>query len=119
LRAALDEAERHSDQLRLEDQRLRLVLVVIAVTYVAVGFLVALRLQDPGFNLVLSLLGVVGGGLVACIVLLDGMRAASRRGMVRYFGSIAAFSIWNGLVIALSVATGGGEAGCRASTSPS
>lgn len=105
-RAALDQAERHAGQLRLEDQRLRLVLVIIAVVYVAAGFLVALRLQEPAFNPALSLLGVVGGGLVACVVLLRRMRAASRRGMVRYFWAIAGFAIWNGTVMAVSIVTG-------------
>src|SRR5215472_5029764 len=106
-RAALDQAERHADQVRLEDQRLRLVLVVIAIAYVTAGFLVALpRILQPDFNPGYSLVGVVGGALVACVVLLRSMRAASRRGMVRYSWSIAAFAIWNAGVMVVSIVTG-------------
>jgi hypothetical protein len=106
-RAALDQAERHADRLRLEDQRLRLVLVVIAVVYVALGFLLALpRVQQPAINPGITLVGLIGGGSVACVILLRGLRAASRRGMVRYFQAITAFVIWNVAVMAVSTATG-------------
>ena len=104
--AAVEQAARHVERLRLEDQRLRLVLVVIAVVYVAAGFILALPGLQPTFNPAFSLVGVMGGGIVACVVLLRSMRAASRRGMTRYFLSITAFAIWNATVMVVSIATG-------------
>ena len=106
-RSALDEAARHADRLRLEDQKLRLVLVVIAVAYIAAGFLLAIpRVQQPAVSPGLILLVVMGGVVVACVVLLRRMRAASRRGITRYFQSIVAFGLWNVTVLVVSVATG-------------
>jgi CDP-diglyceride synthetase len=106
-RAALDEAARHAERLRTEDQRLRLVLVVIAVAYVTAGFLLGIpRLERPAVNPGLTLLGVIGGCIVVCVVLLRGMRAASKRGTTRYFSSIAAFGVWNVTVLTVSIASG-------------
>jgi hypothetical protein len=101
------EAARHADTLRRTDDRYRLVLVVIAAVYVAIGLIVALPpLQKPATNPRLGLLVVLGGGLVVCVFWLLRMRAASRWGSARFSWSIAAFSVWNGAVVAVSATTG-------------
>jgi hypothetical protein len=106
-RAALAEAERQAGRLRRTDNRFRLVLLIIAGTYVSLGLLIGIpRLERPAIPPLISLPLVLGGALIWCLVLLLPMRARSRWGYGWFMWSIAAFSIWNGMVVAVSMAAG-------------
>lgn len=106
-RIAVAEAVRQEANLRRTDRHFRLVLLVVATVDVALGFLLGLpHVQQPAVNPGLSLLIFLGGGALLSIVLLVRMRAMSRWGMARFSWSVAAFSIWNAMVVAFSTGSG-------------
>jgi hypothetical protein len=105
--AALAEAARHAAWLRRTDDRYRLVLLALAAVYVAMALLVLVPpMGPPGLDVRLAVPAVLACGLVASVVALARMRARGRRGEAWFGGSIAAFSIWNAVVISISSASG-------------
>jgi hypothetical protein len=104
--AALAQAARQADRLRRTDARFRLVLLILAAVYVAVGILAALPRVEQPINPRLGIPLALAGGLVASVVLTLRVRAESRWGRAWFWGSIAAFSIWNAVVVSVSETTG-------------
>jgi hypothetical protein len=104
-RAALAEASRLAGSVGKSDDAFRLVLLIFAGVYIALGAAVGFPPSDTGH----VAQAVVGGGTVCGAVLAfrrARMRASSRRGSVRFSVSIAAFSLWNAAAVAVSEATG-------------
>ena len=106
-RAVPDEAAAQADRLRQADDRYRLVLLLLAAISAAVGLLVAIPRAEPlAINLRLGIPALLATGLVAAVLLLLRMPASSRWGRGWFLWSVAAFSIWNGVVISVSTSTG-------------
>ena len=101
-RATLAEAATRSAQVRKADKPLRLILLVIAATYLLIGAVFALPLLHKG-QIVLVILGA---GLASAIGLLTRVRAYSRIGSRRLLAAICVFSLWNGAVVSASVMLG-------------
>lgn len=104
---ALAEAAGRARNLRGTDRRFRLVLLLVASVYVALGVLVGFaRVLPLGAGLGVIALVVLASGLAISLVLLVGVRAISRPGWAWYWGSLAAFGLWNVIVVSVSLASG-------------
>jgi hypothetical protein len=102
----LDEAGAHAATVRRADAQFRPILLIITGMYLVIAAL--LSANPRGGNVLIGdgviatfLLGTVGG-----LYLCWRIRAWSRAGIGWFVGSVAAFVLWNGAVIWLSVATG-------------
>ena len=93
--------------MRRADHQLAWMLLGIAAIYLAVAAVMS-TLPDPrraGPVAGPAILAILISGLVACIVIGLRIRAYSRTGILLYFGGIAAFNLWNGIVVATSLTT--------------
>jgi hypothetical protein len=105
--AALAEAGSQAARVRQAGRQFGWVLLGIAAMYLAVAGIMS-TLPDPrrgGPVVGLALLVLLFGGLVPLIWILYRIRAYSRTGVVWYFAGIAAFNLWNGLVVGVSIGT--------------
>ena len=105
--AALAEANSQAVRVRRADHQLAWMLLGIAAIYLAVAAVMS-TLPDPrraGPVAGPAILAILISGLVACIVIGLRIRAYSRTGILLYFGGIAAFNLWNGIVVATSLIT--------------
>jgi hypothetical protein len=104
--SALAEAAKQADKLHRTDRRFQLMLLIVAAVYLAIGILVILpRVQQP-INPRLGIPLALLGALVAGVVLGLRVRAESRWGSAWFYGSFAAFSIWNATIVWASLASG-------------
>jgi len=102
-RAALSEASAQASRVRRTDLQFRLILVGLALAYVAAGALVGLvRVPWTGAAVLLILLATLVGG----VGLMWRMRAFSRSGPRNFGLAVAAFTWWNAAVVGVSVASG-------------
>lgn len=103
--ASLAEAGLQAAGVRRADQQFRSVLLVIGVTYLAAAgvFSFSGRRGGPFAWLILAI--IVLGAAIG-IAWLVRIRAFSRTGILWYVWAIAAFNIWNGVLVGLSIATG-------------
>ena len=105
--AALAEAGSQAARVRQAGRQFGWVLLGIAAMYLAVAGIMS-TLPDPrrgGPVVGLALLVLVFGGLVPLIWILYRIRAYSRTAIGWYFAGVAAFNLWNGLVVGASIAT--------------
>ena len=104
--AALAEANNQAVRVHLEDRQLAWIVLGIAFMYLAVGAIVS-TLADPrrGGPAGIAILAILVVGLVGVVVVFLRIRAYSRTGILMYFGGIAAFNLWNGIVVGVSVGT--------------
>jgi hypothetical protein len=102
-RAALSEASALASKVRRTDIQYRLILVGLALAYVAAGVLVGfVRVAWTGAAVLLVLVATVFGS----IGLMWRMRAFSRSGPRNFGLAAAAFTWWNAAVVGASVASG-------------
>jgi len=102
-RAALSEAAAQASKVRRTDIQFRLILVGLALAYVAAGTLVGLvRVPWTGVAVLL----VLAAALVGSIGLMWRMRAFSRSGPRNFALAAAAFTWWNAAVVGVSMASG-------------
>jgi hypothetical protein len=105
--AALVEANSQAVRVRHADHQLGWIVLGIAAIYLAVGALMS-TLTDPrraGPVVGPAILAVMVVGLVGLVIVFLRIRAYSRTGILLYFGGIGAFGLWNGIVVAVSIAT--------------
>ena len=102
-RAALAKATVHESRVRQTDNRFRLILVGLAVTYLIIGLLVGFVRGGPsGIAVILILLAM----LVGAIGMMLRMLAYSRTGPRNFALAAAAFTWWNAAVVGVSSASG-------------
>jgi hypothetical protein len=98
--AALAEAATQAARVRTADKGLRLILLVLAATYVgAVSALVFVH-GALAFPLVFC------AGSLGCVVIFARMRVFSRRGKRRFAAASLVFAFWNTVVAGASVMLG-------------
>ena len=105
-RAALAEANSQAALVRRADREFRWILLVIAALYLALAGIVSVAGRRGGPFAALAILVVVVASLVGIIWLGLRLRAYSTTGVAWYVAAIAAFSVWNGIVVGGSVASG-------------
>jgi hypothetical protein len=104
---ALAEASSQAALVRRAGRQFGYVLLGIAAIYLSAGALIS-TLPDPrraGPFVGLALLVLLTGGLIGAIWILYRIRAYSRTSLAWYFAGIAAFNLWNGLVVGVSIGT--------------
>ena len=105
--SALAEANRQVGRVHQADHQLGWMLLGIAAIYIAVGALMS-TLPDPrraGPVIGPAILAVMVVGLVGLVLVFVRIRAYSRTGILLYFGGVAVFNIWNGIVVGTSIIT--------------
>jgi hypothetical protein len=105
--AALAEANSQAVRVRRADHQLGWIVLGIAAMYLAAAAVVS-TLADPRHGGPVAgpaLLVIVFGGLVGIVVVFLRIRAYSRTGILLYFGGIAAFNLWNAIVVGVSIGT--------------
>ena len=105
--AALTEANTQAVQVHRVDHQLGWIVLGIAAIYLAVGALMS-TLPDPrrgGPVIGSAILAVMVVGLVGLVVVFLRIRAYSRTGILLYFAGVGTFSLWNGIVVGVSIAT--------------
>jgi hypothetical protein len=105
-RASLEEAKRNATTVRRSDGQLRLVLLVVAAMYLATAALVSANPRGGNVFIGDALLIVFLSAFGSVLYLTWRIRAWSRAGLLWFVGSVAAFLVWNGAVIWISIATG-------------
>jgi hypothetical protein len=105
--AALAEANSQVVRVNRADHQLGWIVLGIAAVYLAVGALMS-TLPDPrraGPVVGPAILAVMVVGLVGLVLVFLRIRAYSRTGILLYFGGIAAFNLWNAIVVGVSIGT--------------
>jgi cell division protein FtsW (lipid II flippase) len=105
--AALAEASSQAARVRRSDHQLGWMLLGIAAVYLAAGGVIStlpdLRRGRPFAGP--AILAILIVGLAALIVVFLRIRAYSRAAILVYFGGIAAFNVWNAIVVGVSIGT--------------
>jgi hypothetical protein len=105
--AALAEASSQAARVRRSDHQLGWMLLGIAAVYLAAGGVIStlpdLRRGGPFAGP--AILAILIVGLAALIVVFLRIRAYSRAAILVYFGGIAAFNVWNAIVVGVSIGT--------------
>jgi hypothetical protein len=104
-KAALAEAGTKAAQVRRADRTFSRMLLVIVGLYIAVGAVMSIAGRRGGPIAAFSLLAIAVTALIAVVWLGLRLRAYSRAGILWYVWAIAAFSIWNGIVVGMSLVT--------------
>ena len=105
--AALAEANSQAVRVRHADHQLGWIVLGIAAVYLAVAGVVS-TLADPrrgGPVAGIAILAIVIVGVGGAVYVGVRIRAYSRDGVLLYFGGIAVFNLWNGVVSGVSIAT--------------
>ena len=105
--AALAEANNQAGRVRRADHQLGWIVLATAVIYLAVAVVVS-TLPDPrqgGPVAGPAILAILLVGLVGLVYVFSRIRAYSRAAISLYFGAIVAFSLWNGIVVGVSIAS--------------
>jgi hypothetical protein len=105
-RAALVDANERAAQVRGTDTQFRLILLILAGIDLVAALLMGLFPHGGSIFAGITLLAVFAGGLLAGLILLLRARAYSRRGILFFTWSCAAFTWWNAAVVGVSVASG-------------
>jgi hypothetical protein len=108
---ALSEVRERARAVRWADRRFRPILLVLAAFDLAVGVLLGLYPRGGWRYEGVVLLVIYVVAIVATAVLLRAGRVRSRAATTRFTLAIAAFSLWNGAVVAVSAASGWWAAG--------
>jgi hypothetical protein len=106
-RAALAKAKSQAVRVRRADHQLGWIVLGIAAMYLAVAAVVS-TLPDPrrgGPVVGSAIVAIMVVGLVGLVFVGLRIRAYSRTAILLYFGGIAAFNLWNGIVFGVSIAT--------------
>jgi hypothetical protein len=93
--------------VRQADHQLGWIVLGIAAVYLA-GAAVVSTAADPrrgGPVAGIALLAIVVAGVAGVVYVGVRIRAYSRTGSFLYFGGIAAFNVWNGVVAGVSIGT--------------
>jgi hypothetical protein len=85
---------------------LRLILWIVAALYLAVGALLSGNPRQINVLIRDALIVLFLGGLAGTVYITWRIRAWSRMGIAWLLGSVAAFLLWNGAVIWVSIASG-------------
>jgi hypothetical protein len=104
-RAALADAGNQAARLRRSDRQFRSILLGLAATYVVGALLVGLYPHGGSRFAGIALIVILVGGFIGMLYLLLRIRAYSRRGILWFTWSAAAFSFWNAAVIGVSEVT--------------
>jgi hypothetical protein len=104
-RAALADAGNQAARLRRSDRQFRSILLGLAATYVVGALLVGLYPKGGSRFAGIALIVILVGGFIGMLYLLLRIRAYSRRGILWFTWSAAAFSFWNAAVIGVSEVT--------------
>jgi len=105
-RALLDEAKGRAATVRQSERQLRWTLLLIAAMYVVTGILLSFNPRQGSRPIGTALLITFLVALVLAVYLGWRVKAWSRAAVLWFVGAMAAFLVWNGIVIWLSVATG-------------
>jgi hypothetical protein len=104
-RAALAAAGTQAAGVRRSDRQFRSILLGLATVYVAGALLVSAYPHGGSRFAGIALIAVFAGGLIGMLLLVWRIRAYSRRGILGFTWSAAAFSFWNAAVIGVSEVT--------------
>lgn len=105
--AALAEANSQAVRVHRADHQLGWIVLGIAAIDLAVGVVVS-TLADPrrgGPVAGPAILAILVVGLVGVVLVFLRIRAYSRTAILLYFGGIAAFNLWNAIVVGVSIGT--------------
>jgi len=102
----LDEAKGRAATVRQSERQLRWTLLIIAAMYVVTGFLLSFNPRQGSRLIGTALLITFLIALAGAIYLGWRVKAWSRVAVLWFVGAMAAFLVWNGIVIWVSVATG-------------
>jgi len=105
-RALLEEAKGRAATVRRSERQLLWTLVVAAAMYAVAGFLLSFNPRQGNQLIGTALLVTFLLALAAGLYLGWRVKAWSRSAVLWFVGSLAAFLVWNGAVIWVSVATG-------------
>ena len=105
-RALLDEAKGRAATVRQSERQLRWTLLLIAAMYVVTGILLSFNPRQGSRPIGTALLITFLVALVLAIYLGWRVKAWSRAAVLWFVSAMAAFLVWNGIVIWLSIATG-------------
>jgi hypothetical membrane protein len=105
-RTALGDAKNRAAEVRATDTQFRLILLVLAGIDLVAALLMGLFPEGRSPLAGITLLVVFLGGSLTALILLLRARAYSRRGVLLFTWSCAAFTWWNAVVVGVSVATG-------------
>jgi hypothetical protein len=104
-RAALDEADARSAQVRLHDRHLSWMLFVVAAAYLAAGAAISVSPHHGTTYAGVAVVTMLAAAIVAAVLIGLHIRAYSRPGIVSYFLTIIVFNLWNALIAGASIAT--------------
>jgi predicted ferric reductase len=105
-RALLDEAKGRAATVRQSERQLRWTLLIIAAMYVVTGVLLSFNPRQGSRLIGTALLITFLVALAGAIYLGWRVKAWSRAAVLWFVGAMAAFLVWNGIVIWVSLATG-------------
>jgi hypothetical protein len=95
-----------ASRVRRADHLFRWILLVIAAMYIAVAVVMSIAGRRGGPTAALALLVIVLAAFAAFVWLGIRIRAYSRAGILWYVWAIAAFNIWNAVLVGVSIGTG-------------
>jgi hypothetical protein len=101
-RVALAEADGRTRGVRRADGQFRFILLAIAAMYVAIGVVVG-RYPHGGHFAGPAVLTIFVAGVAATAALGWRIRAYSKPGMLRFALYLSAFTVWNSVVVAVSL----------------
>jgi hypothetical protein len=105
--AALEQANSQAARVRRSDHQLGWIVLGISATYLAVGALIS-TLADPrrgGPVVGPAILAIMVVAVVGLVYVGLRIRAYSRTGILLYFGGVAAFNVWNAIIVGVSIGT--------------
>jgi hypothetical protein len=105
-KTALGDAKNRAAEVRATDSQFRVILLVLAGIDLVAALLIGLFPQGRSPVAGITLLVVFLGGFLAALIVLLRARAYSRRGVLFFTWSCAAFTWWNAVVVGVSVAAG-------------
>ena len=98
-RALLDEAKGRAATVRQSERQLRWTLLLIAAMYVVTGILLSFNPRQGSRPIGTALLITFLVALVLAVYLGWRVKAWSRAAVLWFVGAMAAFLVWNGIVI--------------------
>jgi hypothetical protein len=105
-RAALVDAENRASEVSRTDTQFRIILLVLVAVDLAAAILVGLFPEGGSQFAGITLLAILVGGLLGSLFLIWRARAYSRRGLRLFTLSCAAFTVWNAIVVTVSLVSG-------------
>jgi hypothetical protein len=104
-RAALAEASNQATLVRRADHEFQWILLIIAATYLSVAAILSVSPHHGTTFSGIATLVIAAAAVIGLVWRGVRLRAFTHAGFLGYMFAIAAFSVWNGLAVGVSVAT--------------